>query len=272
MDAHHFKGRTALLMVAFVALPVTMIGLLTSAGCGGSDALRGGPLTETVWVLSSYSSGDGMIPVDASVRSDILFGPESVAGNGGVNSFSGPYEATNDGKLTVGDLASTAMAGPEGATEVETAVFAGLADVAEYYADDSTLTLYDDGGSELLAYAKDTATVTGEWLVTGYNNGKEAVVSTIIGTDLTATFGEDGTLSGFAGVNTYNGTYTTSGETITIGPLATTRMAGPDDLMEQETLYLAALAAATVYRLSGDNLELRDDAGALQVSFARAAQ
>ena len=40
--------------------------------------------------------------------------------------------------------------------------------------------------------------------MTAYNNGKQAVVSGLADTEVTALFGEDGTLSGSAGCNRYN--------------------------------------------------------------------
>ena len=58
--------------------------------------------------------------------------------------------------------------------------------------------------------------LTGEWQALAINNGKEAVVSVQGGTTVTAIFGADGKLSGNAGCNTYNGTYTTDGDKITI--------------------------------------------------------
>lgn len=262
--------RLALKAATVVTLPVAFASLLLAAGCGGNDGPRGGPLTDTLWVLSSYPADAGLTEVPATVRSDIQFADGKVSGNSGVNQFAGGYESTDEGALTIGQLASTMMAGPEDATKVETAVLAALAEVAEYYADDSTLKLYDGEGAEVLVYAKDTATLTGSWIVIGYNNGKEAVVSALAGAELTAVFAEDGTLSGSAGVNTYNGSYTTSGSSIDIGPLATTKMAGPQDLMDQEQLYLAALDNATTYSVRGTELELRDDTGAMQVSYVRA--
>jgi heat shock protein HslJ len=105
------------------------------------------------------------------------------------------------------------------------------------------------------------------WDVIGYNNGKQAVTSVLAGTTLTADFGKDGKLSGNSGCNTYNGTYTTTGNQIKIGPLATTRMACPQEIMDQETQYLAALQSADKYRIEGTGMELRTKDDALAVDF-----
>ena len=56
------------------------------------------------------------------------------------------------------------------------------------------------------------------WVVIGYNNGRGGVVSTIIGTELTATFSPNGILSGSSGCNTYQAGYEVDGNNITIIP------------------------------------------------------
>lgn len=65
---------------------------------------------------------------------------------------------------------------------------------------------------------------------------------------------------GFGGCNSYSGSYTTHGAALAIGPVAATMracLAHP----EQETNYLAMLAAVRRYTIHGDELTLEDDAG-----------
>jgi len=89
---------------------------------------------------------------------------------------------------------------------------------------------------------------------------------TITGSEITAEFTaatatEDATVKGSAGCNTYTGTYVVltravGQNRIEIGPLATTRMACDQSLMKQESLYLAALEAATSYQIKGFTLTI----------------
>ena len=58
------------------------------------------------------------------------------------------------------------------------------------------------------------------WNAIGYNNGKGGVVSIAIDTEITAVFGEDGTLSGSAGCNNYSAGYEADDVNIKIGPAA----------------------------------------------------
>jgi heat shock protein HslJ len=84
-------------------------------------------------------------------------------------------------------------------------------------------------------------------------------------------FGEDGRLTGDASVNRYTTGYTTSGETMSIdAAIATTRMAGPEELMRQEAAYLAALPQTATYSIEGDDLWLRDADGAALAQYVAA--
>jgi heat shock protein HslJ len=108
--------------------------------------------------------------------------------------------------------------------------------------------------------------------VTGYNNGKQAVVGILAGSELTLAFAADGKLAGAAGCNNYTASFTTSGERIEIGQAAATRKvcSQPEGIMEQEDRFLNALASAATWRLDGDRLELRTAAGALALSLSAA--
>jgi heat shock protein HslJ len=125
----------------------------------------------------------------------------------------------------------------------------------------------DADGAELLRYA--AATPVGSWQVTGLRRG-DASTSPLAGTDLTARFGADGSLTGSAGCNTYKSSYSTDERTIEIAAPAATRKAcaEPAGVMEQESAYLALLPAAVSYRLDGNVLELLAADGTRLVTYA----
>jgi len=85
----------------------------------------------------------------------------------------------------------------------------------------------------------------------------------------TISFSGDGTVSGNAGCNTFSGTYTADGSTLTFGPLATTRMACEGAKGTLETAYVAALQATTAYELT-DAGELKLTAGPTTLTFTKA--
>jgi heat shock protein HslJ len=104
------------------------------------------------------------------------------------------------------------------------------------------------------------------WTLTGFGDGTALVT----GADVTLTFGADGSVTGNASINRYNGTYTTAGDTLTFSPLASTKMGGDPALMDQETAYLNALAQASSFTLDGSTLNLYDGAGVLLLTFQHA--
>jgi len=73
---------------------------------------------------------------------------------------------------------------------------------------------------------------------------------------LVVTFGHDGRVSGTTGVNQLTASYSLTAEYLTFGPLATTRRAGPSELMEQEHRVIASLAGMCSYRLDARSLSI----------------
>ncbi|MDU9003670.1 META domain-containing protein [Sedimentitalea todarodis] len=80
--------------------------------------------------------------------------------------------------------------------------------------------------------------VGGEWLVEDING--EGVMDIL---QTTLVFGTDGQLSGTGGCNRYSGTYELSGDMLSIGPLASTRMACPEAISNQENRFFETIAS-----------------------------
>ena len=137
----------------------------------------------------------------------------------------------------------------------ETAYLATLSTVASYEIVDDQLHLKNANGDTVLLFvAEEPLSLSGvTWDLVSYNNGKQAMVSLIIGTEISANFGEDGLLAGTAGCNSYSSGYETEGNAITISPSVSSQMfcAEPEGIMEQETQYLTALQDAAVYKIDG---------------------
>ena len=62
---------------------------------------------------------------------------------------------------------------------------------------------------------------------------------------------EEAHVSGSGGVNRFTGTFALSEVELRFGPLATTRMAGPEPAMQRERAFLDALGRVTSYSLDG---------------------
>jgi len=75
-------------------------------------------------------------------------------------------------------------------------------------------------------------------------------------------FTTDGRLAGNGSVNRLMASYTLAGDTLTLSQVASTMMAGPEPLMQQEQRLTAALARVTSAQVEVGALVLRDAAGA----------
>jgi heat shock protein HslJ len=85
-------------------------------------------------------------------------------------------------------------------------------------------------------------------------------------TAITASF-NNGQLSGSGGCNTYNASYSTSGNSISIGFPTATQMFCEDYIIQQESIYFNSLASAASYQLSGSTLSMYDGGGQLILQY-----
>ncbi len=226
-------------------------------------------LAGTNWVLSTLS---GNAPLEGTTLT-LRFGADgSASGSDGCNRFMTAF--TQDGaNLTFDPAAGTMMMCPEpaGVMEQAAAYTAALAQTTTFTANERQLALL--AGNQILAtFVADVQDLSGsEWNVTMFNNGREAVVGVIEGTEITASFGANDELSGSAGCNQYVGSYTVDGNAIQIGQLGSTMRfcAEPEGVMEQEQAFLAALQSAATFSVEGDALEMRTAGDAIAVMATR---
>jgi heat shock protein HslJ len=247
-----FLGYAALMLV---------LGALVLTACTG----RAGSLEGTLWKMTAYRNAEGeMVGSLPEVKTTAQFEDGNVSGNAGCNSYNGSYQVDGD-EISFGPMMSTLMACPPPVMEQESGFMAALGMVATFEVSGETLTMIDEAGEVVLEFiaVEPPALVGTPWQLTSYNNGKGGMQSVIIGTEITAEFNEDETMTGSAGCNTYSAPFESTEDTISIGPTIRTEMAcmDPDGVMEQENLYLAALQNAAVYKIFDDRLEIRDENG-----------
>lgn len=241
------------------AVAVSLAACSTAGSTATPGGGSGGTIDGTSWILKTYDVSGTATAVPSGSTVDAHFAGVRVNGFSGCNSYAGPA-IVSGATIKIGPLAGTQMACQEPAMTLEQAYLAALGKAATFTATSDALTMFDSGGKTLLTYAAAAANpLEGSWNVTGYNNGKEAVVSPVVGSTVTAVFSAD-TVSGSTGCNDYNGPYTLDGTTLKIGPLASTMKACEQALMDQEQQFLTALQAATTFSQSGPVLTLKNDA------------
>jgi heat shock protein HslJ len=249
---------------------VTGVASLAALGSlTGAQAARGPTLAGQTWQLAKLGRTDRQ---HAGITARFTTGGK-VSGFSGCNSYSGTY-TTSGSSITVSKkLAVTQKACPKAVMAQETAYVAALIAARTYSIAKGTLTLKGKSGHTLATFGVQSQSLAGTtWTVVDYNNGKQAVVSVMAGTKLSAIFDKTAHVSGSAGCNDYNGPAKATPPKISIGPLASTRKTcgSPSGVMEQESGYLVALQSAATYSIQGSTLEFRTASGAIAVSLSRA--
>lgn len=223
------------------------------AGCCRIPA---SPLEGTTWQLTS-PGGPAADPREG--RQDPLtvrFVNGRASGFSGCNRFTGGFKRDGD-TLTVGPLAGTMMACPEARMAIEKGFLDGLSGTHRAAISAARLTLTPASGAPLVFQAQPEPTLEGVvWKVTGFNNGRQAVVSAVTGTTLTMTF-ENGMVRGSSGCNTFRAPYKSEGNRLSIGAAVTTRKAcGAEGVMEQERQFLAALKTSQTWAVESGTLDV----------------
>ena len=256
--------RSTVLAVTAIALAGVLAACSSAPGGSPSAALPG-----TSWLVRTIG-GTATLPDAPATMTFAADG--TVSGASGCNQFSGGYTVDGD-KLTVTQLASTMMACEPEKMAQEQAFTSALTSATSYSISElGELTIQGqaaivaDAATQAPTPAGSAAGLEG----TTWSLADAAALGAQPAADAipTIVFGADGTVSGTAGCNTFSGTYTADGATLTFGPLASTKMACPEPAMTVEGAYLGALAGVTGYTIGADgNLVLQ---GTLPLTFAPA--
>jgi heat shock protein HslJ/uncharacterized lipoprotein NlpE involved in copper resistance len=254
--------RTLLTVVAAVLIVVTALPSVAAMAASNTD------LTDTAWTLTGLP-GVALLP---EPQVTMQFADGRVYGTDGCNRYSAPYTMDGERLRLTANMLTTMMACPEPVMKQAEAFGRALSGMQAVRIDAGHLVLLDADGATLATLSPQDRNLPGTaWQVTGYNNGKQAVVSVQSGTTLTMAFTAEGTVRGSAGCNSYSADFSVAGKSISIGKIAATKKmcARPRKVMQQEAAFLQSLQRAAVVRVEGGRLELRSDDGALLVTAER---
>ncbi len=216
-------------------------------------------LTDTTWKLESVNN----VPASSDQEAILFFsGQGGVLGFTGCNIVNGNYQ-TSGSSVDITVNVVTSFTCPEALTVQEEALVQTItkASSAQMAAEKLTLSNPDDSLTAVFSLMPPIGISGTSWKLSAFNNGQGAFVTVLEGTEISANFGEDGSLSGSAGCNNYTTQYEVDGSSITIGMAASTMMmcSDPAGIMEQEAQYLASLPKATKFVSLGVILYLADD-------------
>ncbi len=236
-----------------------------------TTAEPGSPLLGT-WTLISALAGMGTTNVIPGTTIIATFAEDgTVSGSAGCNNYVASYQSRGD-TLTIGTLATTlkSCTSPAGIMNQEQIFLTNLKGAETFTITGDILAISDANKKTLLTFRKEGAAVSSlpfagiSWRLETYKGSAGSMIGINPATTVNALFGSDGSITGSAGCNSYNGSYTHPGQnSISIGPLATTRMyCGEPGVMDQETAYLANLQAAASYQVTSEGqLHLMDATG-----------
>lgn len=226
-----------------------VLGLLVMIGIGMASAQNvfKTSLIGTRWQLLSYGAPDSQTPAIGGVSVTLDFGGGmSASGFAGCNSYSIGYNI-DEPNIRFDMPMSTLMACVrDDVMNQELFFLQTLQAVTTYEVRDNRLILNYDGG-QMIFMALTLANTT--WQLVSYGDPNNP--TTPIGnTPITAQFGEDGTVTGSTGCNSYGGNYVVGtlpdANQVTFSNMYQTEMACMEDgVMAQESAYLNALASAT---------------------------
>jgi heat shock protein HslJ len=259
-------------------LPLISLSLVLFACANTGDGGVGGGSTDAndligvTWVLDDASVAGLVDEVPPGAHVTVTFEEGQAHGTAACNGYGGAYEASDDGSLSFAGFAVTEMGCDPPLMTLESAYLEVLGGVTSFEVGD---TLRLSNGETTLSFSRDVPPeplplVGTTWTLTSIFSG-DAVSSVVSGTEVTAVFATDETVSGSAGCNRFSGTYTMSGNQLSFSPLATTKMACAGYVMAQERVFLDAMSDVSSFVIDGEQLTLSDRFGAALLGFDGAA-
>lgn len=180
----------------------------------------------------------------------------SINGFAGCNTFFGDYNLEENNRIRFSKLATTRMACPENMIE-ESEILKVFELADNYTVNDNLLMLNVGRRSPLAVFKKSVPEVTGKYWKLKTLEGREIEMSE--NQEREAYFildAKDNRIKGFAGCNTFNGTYTLEdGNRINFSQMATT-MKACADVAVNESEFLKVFELANNYTIQDDVLSL----------------
>ena len=165
-------------------ISVCIVALLLLAACGSTGSGQAEDLTGKFWALSELG---GEAPVAGTGISAQFTADSRVAGSAGCNRYTGSYTVSGKNISFSSPMASTMMMCEQAVMDQESAYLAALGEAKTFAIQGDQLTLSGEDGAALAVFQAQSQELSGSsWEATLFNNGKQAAVSLLEGTTLTA--------------------------------------------------------------------------------------
>ena len=239
------------------------------------DSLPLSNLNETSWKLTQIKKNRFNSYISENTNVTINFSKNKINGFGGINGYSGNYKINRNSTLSA-TVTSTLMGGSLDLMNLEQDFFDILQSnpVIKYNKD--TLTLTNKAG-DIWTFKKSNTVnqndkdslsllnlkkklLNTSWKLIDISDRKMRKILTTNETRITLNFSED-RIHGDSGVNNYFSNYIMASDIIMIGPIGSTKMAGPDNFMRLESQYLNILQNSKKIKLDNNRLIFMTDDG-----------
>jgi heat shock protein HslJ len=246
-----------------------LISLILAAGCTG-QAPPGVQLNGTGWTLTGYVHDGTPVQVLNGTTVTLAFGDgERITGSAGCNHYFASYEVKGTG-ITIGQAGSTEMYCTTPGVMEQESTYLSLLGQAKTVT--SMVTVWPVLSFNKILPPVPAPLVGTNWTLESFHSG-DSVSSVIAGTTLTAVFSEDGRVSGSAGCNSYFAHYNSTGTSLSISGIGSTKMyCGAPGVMEQESTYLSRLGQVTSFTIEGNHMSVSDAKGIPLLSFVKHVQ
>ena len=249
-----------------IAASLLVATVLLAAACTAGPG-AGGQLEGIEWVLRSYARGEELVVVPETEYADARFDRQRVTGVSGCNRFDALYR-TGGRTLLITQPVVTRMACDQASMAFEGEVLANLDASRHYGVRGDVMTIYGARGTTLLVYdAAPKNPLLGTWDVDSLEIA-ETVATVPEDSGMEVVFGL-ASVGGFAGCNSFSGTYGTNGTVVRISRLATTQVACAADVTARETALLEALQGAALLDRQGATMLLTDLSGSVLMALKR---
>lgn len=215
------------------------------------------------WTLKTLKGEDSKASFAESIPGfQFNFEDNSISGNGGCNTFGGEFTLTDQNIFSAPNLVSTMMACIQANKEPQFFTALSTPDLLISLDKENVLTFTKDKETILQFVKGEAPTKTngvdivnaqnleGKWNLTLLAGGDVATLFT--NETPTIEFSADGKVFGNAGCNTYRSSYTQEENTLTFGPLMSTKMACPS--LKGENLFTSLLSTPLQAGLNGEKL------------------
>ncbi len=217
--------------------------------------------------FATYEGIEDSLIVDEIGRTEIFCEQTMEAENNYLAALSSAATATREGStMTIQTAMGDLVFKPVGVVAMENEMAATeAAEVAPEVGEEPTVVAEP---TEIVAAPEPTAvpvqtdSITGNYLIQQVRQG-DMVRRIIDGTSTSTLTFSTGNLSGYAGCNNFNATYSLDSDQLSISPIASTRIACTPALTAQEQMVFEALQTAQRFTLQGRDLIIEHASGTL---------